>query len=185
MTTSLKKLNYLVSRHTTRWFQTIRSDELSPAHSARIFCDEFLDYLDSCKLSLTCGERELRRNICEFICTYYVSRKRRIGMRGPFSAPPRPVGWTAKHETEWSDYLHYSYFSSDFWDRFWNNIPEALWEYKTPGWRGAISAIVTHYVAVQPHKIDSQLDASMLTTDMNDTGAYVGYVGSAGDDDGY
>ncbi len=156
----------------------MRSDDFSPAHTIRLFCDYLLDYIDMCKLSLTCGEREFRIHMCEFICTYYVSRKRHIGMRGPFSYAPRPSGWTAKHENEWQDYSNYTYFSSDFWDRFWYNIPEAIWEYKTPGWRGAISSVILHYIAVQPHKIDSTLEmtnTSVTVMEMgNDTRGYVG-----------
>ncbi len=102
---------------------------------------------------LTVSERQFRTNMCEFICTYYIARKRQISWRGPLGEKPRPRGWTSSHERAWEDYLRWEHFSNEFWDSFWSRVVEGLWESRVSGWRDCFEYVVLHYIQVQPNKI--------------------------------
>ncbi len=176
---SARRINELISRHTTQWFHRINRDEVSPAISLLEITTRILEFMDARKLSLTVSEETFRKYMCEFLCTYYIAQKRQISWRGPLTAKPRPRGWTDKHEQQWEDYLRFTHFSSDYWNAFWDYTPEALWESRVPGWRDHLEYIVMHYVVVQPHKIELPVDSNAYTGDAyEEDGAYVGSAGS-------
>jgi hypothetical protein len=87
----------------------------------------------------------------------YIAYKQGTGLIGPHSEQPRPYDWTDHKESSWRDYLSYHYFNSEFWTRFWGNIPEAAWEIQLPEWRNSIQAFVSHYVSVRSDVIDDTL----------------------------
>lgn len=153
-----RNINILVSRHVTQWFHRIHRDEMSPALSLVEISQRILDYLKSRKLSLTIQEGAFRRNVCEFLCMYYVAKKRDVPWRGPLSEMPRPPGWSFEHEEQWVEWLRTHVLSSEFWNCFWECTPESIWEYRVGGWRDALEFVVQHYVAVQPEKIALECD---------------------------
>ncbi len=155
-----RNLDRLISRHTTQWFHRVNMDELSPAISLNEISTRLLEFMEARKLGLTVTQGEFRRNLCEFLCTYYIANKRGTTWRGPLSQAPRPRGWTSQHEQQWEDYLRFEHFSADFWSAFWDYTPEALWESRSPGWRDNLEHVVLHYIVVQPGKIDLYLDRS-------------------------
>jgi hypothetical protein len=148
-----RNINTLVSRHVTQWFHRVQRDEMSPALSLVDISTRILQYIQSRKLSLIVSEKEFRRNVCEFICTYYVAKKRDVPWRGPLSELPRPVGWSTEHEDQWLEWLRMHVLSSEFWNCFWDSTPESIWEYRVGGWRDAMEFVVQHYIVVQPDKI--------------------------------
>jgi hypothetical protein len=178
-------MNELISRHTTQWFHRVNRDELSPAISLHEILTQVLGFIEARKLSITIAESTFRKNMCEFLCMYYVSQKQQVSWRGPLSAKPRPRGWTDKHEQQWENYLRFAHFSSEYWNTLWDNTPEALWESRVNGWRNHFEYIVMHYIVVQPSKIDMPIDRnSNAPQATNAYDAYDGYddecVGSVG-----
>ncbi len=152
--------NQLVSRHVTQWFHRVGIDELSPALTFLDFNQRMLDYLEYRKLGLIIPTHVFRKNMCQFICTFYRAEKQGASWCGPSSEQVRPRGWTAVHEMEWIEHLQYQHFSSEFWFNFWNAIPEAIWETRTPRWREAIQHVVLHYINVIPSAIGFADDGS-------------------------
>lgn len=150
-------LNALISRHTTQWFHRVNMDELSPAISLQEITTRILNSIEGWKMSITVSRTEFRKNLCEFLCTYYISKKRDVAWRGPFSEAPRPRGWKSHHETDWYEYLRHEHFSTDFWESFWDYTPEAIWESRTSGWRDCVEYVILHYIVVQPQRIDIHL----------------------------
>jgi hypothetical protein len=160
-----RNINALISRHTTQWFHRVDRDEMSPALSIQEFCNNLLEYLECKKLSLTISEKQFRHNMCEFLCTYYIAKKRNIGWRGPLGEAPRPRGWNSKHEQEWEEYLAYEIFHIEFWSNFWDRMYESLWESRTPDWRLYIQNVIQHYLVVQPDKIETPLGSHGTDSD--------------------
>jgi hypothetical protein len=154
-----RNIEALISRHTTQWFHRVNLDDYSPALSLQEISARLLQFFEHRKLNLTISPKQFRLYLCEFVCTYYVAKKRDLPWRGPNSQLYRPRGWCARHETEWHEYLHYKHFTSEFWHCFWECTQEALWESRVPGWREALELIIPHYIAVQPAKIDVHLDS--------------------------
>jgi hypothetical protein len=153
----MSKINLLISRHPTQWFHRMHRDEMSPALSVQEFCNNLLEYLACKKLSLTISEKQFRHNMCEFLCTYYIAKKRNIDWRGPLTDASRPRAWTAKHEQEWQEYLSTEIFSMEFWNYFWDRMHECIWESRTPDWRIHIQNVILHYIVVKPDKLESPL----------------------------
>jgi hypothetical protein len=153
-----RNINALISRHTTQWFHRVNLDELSPAIYLQEITTRILQFIEFRKLQLNISTKEFRLNLCEFLCTYYVAKKRDLPWSGPNSQQYRPRGWCARYENEWQEYIRHNHFTSEFWYCFWESTPEALWESRVPGWRDALELIVPHYLAVQPSKIDLHLD---------------------------
>jgi hypothetical protein len=151
---SHRYLQQLISRHITHWFHRVGTDELSPALSIAEFNDRILEYIHHRRLGITLPDHVFRQNMCEFLCTFYKASKQGITWSGPQSKQMRPKGWTSRHEMEWIEYLQYHHFSSEFWSNFWNALPEAMWETRTPRWRDSIQLIVLHYLAVVPTVIE-------------------------------
>lgn len=154
-----RHINTLISRHTTQWFHRTNLDDLSPALSLQELSTRLLQFIEFRKLHLVIGPKEFRINLCEFLCTYYVAKKRDLPWSGPHSQLHRPRGWTNRYENEWQEYLRLQHFTSEFWHCFWESTPEALWESRVPGWREALEVIISHYIGVQPAKIDVHLDS--------------------------
>ncbi len=124
------------------------------------FNDRMLEYTAFRKLGLTVPDHVFRKNICEFVCTYYKAYKQDVTWNGPLSKLERPRGWTTTHEMEWMEYLQYHHFPSEFWTNFWNALPEGIWETRTPRWREALQQVVLHYIRVNPAAIDYSEDGS-------------------------
>jgi predicted NAD/FAD-binding protein len=146
-------LKRLISQHTTNWFHRVQSDEMSAAISLHNINSAFLNYLECQKLDLTISKNEFRKNLSEFLCTYYVAKKQNIDWNGPLSPVIRPQGWTNHHEQEWNDYLRHEHLSYEFWGNFWQRFPEATWETSVSGWRDAYEYIVSKYILVKPNAV--------------------------------
>jgi hypothetical protein len=150
-----RRVNDAISRHVTTWFHREGYDGFAPDIIVTKVCTLFLEKLKRCKLTLFLSEGEFRRNICEAVCTIYMTHKQNTSWSGPHSDAPRPPGWTSQNEFDWKDWLNHEYFSYETWGSFWSQIPEGNWEMSVPYWRDSMQYILLHYIDCEPDMVDS------------------------------
>lgn len=143
-----RKYNQMLSSHVTKWFHHERQDSVIPAESILQFNNEFLRQMKRLHVNLWCSEKEFRKNMCEALCTLYISNKRNTNWKGPLSMQKRPHGWTPHHETEWIDYIRDRLFTPEIWHLIWCHVPYANWESAVPDWRNVFEYIAIHYLIV-------------------------------------
>ncbi len=130
------------SVYLTQWFHTSVYDERTPAQSAQLVSDLFLDILHTKHLSLSVSESQFRRLVCEATC----SLRRFSELSNPRRKFPRPLGWNEEIESYWNECLHVHIVSDAFWDSFWVRIPRSAWEDSLPTWRATLQSILPMYI---------------------------------------
>lgn len=131
----------------TDWFHRPDAMDISPAITVATISDVFIDFLYHYRFNLPMPENKFRITLCDYICTSYHAHKTGKQIVGPNTYPKLPSDWTYSMHQTWIDYISHEYFTDDFWNDFWENIPisQQLTE-SLPHWKENMQALLIYYV---------------------------------------
>jgi hypothetical protein len=120
----------------------------SPKNYLEEVVTHFIDSLDRFNLSLCISNAEFYKAMRKIICQLYHYKEKPHNERylDPIGELPKPHGWTIEQEQTWIDYMDYHYFDSDFWDAFWEFIPECHMDVTIRNWRTILTRRMPCYV---------------------------------------
>ena len=135
-----------VSDNITHWFHK-RIDGVSPAMSVREVMNRFFAAMKRRKHNLVFNEKQVRISMCEALCTMRLAHLNEKNWNGPYRIFPSPQGWNNAYDTLWDDWVRSRCYNYEFWESFWNQIPEEGWESSVPYWRNNIECLLPIYVS--------------------------------------
>jgi hypothetical protein len=65
----------------------------------------------------------------------------------PVNKESKPHDWKLEYEQRWTDHIEYNYFNCEFWEKFWNLIPECELDSTFHDWRRIIAGRLPYFVA--------------------------------------
>ncbi len=134
-----------VSQSITQWFHS-RVEGVSPAMALRYVLDRFFEAMKRRKHNIALSEKQVRIAFCEALCTMRLAHVNKTDWNGPYRTFPSPAGWNNAHDALWDDWVRSRCYNYEFWEGFWNRIPEEAWEASLPNWRNSIEYLLPMYV---------------------------------------
>jgi hypothetical protein len=135
-----------VSQSITQWFHR-RVEGVSPAMAVREIMDRFFAAMKRRKHNLVFNEKQVRLSICEAVCTMRLAHLNDNQWNGPYRTFPSPAGWNNAYDALWDDWVRSRCYNYEFWESFWNRIPEEAWESSIPYIRNSIEYLLPLYVS--------------------------------------
>jgi hypothetical protein len=147
----MPKLTLTVGMETTEWFNHCDIDGESPFTYVECVVNKFCDYIEKRGYTTDVSRRKVLLDMCSATCTMYyyqtwMSRKYIVG--APTQKFCRPLRWNAELEYQWNDYLHSRIVNYEFWERFWNELPNTYWESTLvhDTWRDVMQYLLPFYI---------------------------------------
>ncbi len=162
----------------TAWFHR-RVDGISPAMGVREVADRFLAALKRRRHCCAVNEKQLRLSMCEALCTMRSAHKYDRNWGGPWRTFPSPAGWNNDYDGLWDDWVRSRSYNDEFWESFWNQIPEEAWENDVPLWRANIQWLLPLYVMpdIQSLIKDNLISEEEHHHDLRDDSVQVSHYG--------
>jgi hypothetical protein len=141
----MSKTSQMESAAITAWFHR-RVCGISPAMAIREVMDRFVAALKRRRHCIAVNEKQLRLSMCEALCTMRSAHKLDRKWGGPWRTFPSPAGWNNDYDGLWDDWVRSRCYNDEFWESFWQQIPEEAWESDVPAWRANIQWLLPLYV---------------------------------------
>jgi hypothetical protein len=132
----------------TSWFNTKRSNELSPNQTVGLISRAFLKFIQNIEYDIV-DFKSFQRRLCTAVCALQERRMTgkplRLNMLNyqNFDLPP---DWNREKELAWFDYHRVNVFDASFWIDFWEQVPLASWENIIGNWRLELQDIMIQSV---------------------------------------
>lgn len=151
------------------WFYSRRQDDVSPHIFAVALAENFAKEVRQTDLEIVLSPNVFTKKICAAVTAYahydYFEHKQIGAPRGMQKAPK---GWTKQTLNIWHDYLQSVYFHDGFFERFWRELPTAIWEEEYMHIRVYLQSILPYFI-----KYDESLLVDHSLIAVNSEGEYV------------
>lgn len=136
------------TQRVNEWFERHTCYDRSPKTYVEQIVTNFIDVTRRLNLTLCISHAQFYRAISRLICQmYYHKGKPNITQYlEPTSKLPKPRDWKPEYEQQWFEYMDYHYFDCDFWERFWNHIPECHMDSTLYNWRTVLTMRLPHFI---------------------------------------
>ena len=166
-----KMSNLVISRsdETSNWFNCCDIDGESPYSYVEYVVNEFCNIIEKRGYTTDVSRQRIMYDMCSATCIMYYYQnylRRKYIVGAPKQKFSRPLRWNAVLETQWNDYVHSRIVNYEFWERFWNELPNAYWETTLThdNWRDVMQYLLPFYIR---REIDILLDEEIVCQEEN------------------
>lgn len=154
---------------TTEWFHYCDIDGESPYIYVEYVVNQFCNYIEKRGYTIDISRQKMLHHMCTATCTmYYYQTWRRCKyiVGAPKYKFTRPLRWTAVLESQCNDYIHSRIVNYEFWEQFWNELPNAYWESTLTydNWRDVMQTLLPYYIH---REVDILLDEEIVCQEEN------------------
>lgn len=157
------------SNETSDWFNYCDIDGESPYMYVEYIVNQFCDSIEKRGYMIDISRQKMLYDMCSATCIMYYYQnylRRKYIVGAPKQKFSRPLRWNAVLETQWNDYVHSRIVNYEFWERFWNELPNAYWETTLThdNWRDVMQYLLPFYIR---REIDILLDEEIVCQEEN------------------